>query len=82
MDDAIKCILGSFDSTMRSNLSVGMPIDLVCYNRDSLQAGLVHRFDEQDNYMQQLRASWNEGVRRAFAQLPNFKPESQQKGYP
>ncbi len=82
MDDAIKCILVSFDSTMRSNLSVGMPIDLVCYNRDSLQAGLVHRFDEQDNYMQQLRASWNEGVRRAFAQLPNFKPESQQKGYP
>ena len=74
MDDVIKCILVSFDSTMRSNLSVGMPIDLVCYRRGSLRSGLVHRFDEQDSYMQQLRISWNEGVRRAFAQLPNIQP--------
>ena len=37
LSDAAKCILVSFDSTMRSNLSVGMPIDLVCYQRDSLE---------------------------------------------
>jgi putative proteasome-type protease len=73
MDDAIKCVLVSFDSTMRSNLSVGMPIDLACYNRESLQLGRVHRFDEQDTYMQRLRLSWGEGVRRAFAQLPSFE---------
>ncbi len=72
MDDAIKCVLVSFDSTMRSNLSVGMPIDLACYQRDSLQLGLTYRFDEQDAYMQNIRQSWGEGVRRAFAQLPNF----------
>ena len=35
--DATKCVLVSFDSTMRSNLSVGMPIDLLCYERDSLE---------------------------------------------
>ena len=35
--DATKCVLVSFDSTMRSNLSVGMPIDLICYERDSLE---------------------------------------------
>jgi putative proteasome-type protease len=73
MNDAIKCVLVSFDSTMRSNLSVGMPIDLACYQRNSLQLGLSHRFDEQDSYMQHLRQSWGEGVRRAFAQLPNFE---------
>ncbi len=72
MNDTIKCVLVSFDSTMRSNLSVGMPIDLACYNRDSLQLKNVHRFDEQDAYMQHLRSSWGEGVRRAFAELPNF----------
>lgn len=72
MDDAIKCVLVSFDSTMRSNLSVGMPIDLACYQRDSLQLGQTYRFDEQDAYMQNIRQSWGEGVRRAFAQLPNF----------
>ena len=73
MDDAIKCVLVSFDSTMRSNLSVGMPIDLACYYRESIQLEHIHRFDEQDPYMQCLRLSWGEGVRRAFAQLPNFE---------
>ena len=37
LNDAAKCVLVSFDSTMRSNLSVGMPIDLICYPRDSLE---------------------------------------------
>ncbi len=72
MDDAIKCVLVSFDSTMKSNLSVGMPIDLAVYQRDSLVLGKVHRFDENDGYMQRLRHSWGEGLRNAFAQLPNL----------
>jgi putative proteasome-type protease len=72
MNDAIKSVLVSFDSTMRSNLSVGMPIDMACYQRNSLQLNHVHRFDDQDNYMQRLHKSWGEGVRHAFAQLPNF----------
>ncbi len=38
LSDAMKCVLVSFDSTMRSNLSVGMPIDLACYERDSFKA--------------------------------------------
>ena len=71
IDDAIKCVLVSFDSTMRSNLSVGMPIDLACYDRESLQLSRVRRFDEHDPYMLSLRQSWGEGVRRAFAELPN-----------
>lgn len=73
MDDAIKCVLVSFDSTMRSNLTVGMPIDLACYNRDSLQVGHCRRFDENDPYMLSLRKTWGEGVRRAFAQLPKLE---------
>jgi putative proteasome-type protease len=73
MDDAVKCVLVSFDSTMRSNLSVGMPIDLACYSRQSLQLGNTHRFDEHDPYLLSLRKSWGEGVRRAFAQLPNLQ---------
>ncbi len=71
IEDVIKCVLVSFDSTMRSNLSVGMPIDLVCINRDSMQIGFSHHFDERDPYFLRLRQSWGEGVRRAFAELPN-----------
>ena len=73
VNDAIKGVLVSFDSTMRSNISVGMPIDMVCYKRDTLRLNLVHKFDDQDRYMQRLRQSWGEGVRHAFAQLPNFE---------
>ena len=73
MADAIKCVLVSFDSTMRSNLSVGLPIDMACYNRNSLQLNQTRRFDDQDTYMQRLHQSWGEGVRRAFAELPDFE---------
>ena len=73
MDDAIKCVLVSFDSTMKSNLSVGLPIDLACYDRDALQIGHTRRFDEEDPYILQLRRGWSEGVRQAFLQLPSFK---------
>ena len=68
--DAMKCVLVSFDSTMRSNLSVGMPIDLVCSERDSLKLGLRHRFDEDDPYFGELRNQWREGVREVFSRLP------------
>lgn len=73
LDEAVKCVLVSFDSTMRSNLTVGPPIDLVCYERDALRLSHVHRFDANDSYLAQLSQGWNEGVRRAFAQLPNFQ---------
>jgi putative proteasome-type protease len=73
MDDAVKCVLVSFDSTMRSNLSVGLPIDLACYENNSLRITKTHRFDEQDPYMREISKQWGEGVRRAFAQLPNLQ---------
>jgi putative proteasome-type protease len=68
--DAAKCVLVSFDSTMRSNLSVGMPIDLICYRRDSLEIQMRRRFDERDPYFAALSDQWSEGVRQVFSQLP------------
>lgn len=71
--DATKCILVSFDSTMRSNLSVGMPIDLVCYERDSLEIRKRRRFNEGDAYFTVLSADWREGVRKVFRELPKLE---------
>ncbi len=70
--DATKCILVSFDSTMRSNLSVGMPIDLICYERDSLEVRMRRRFAEGDTYFTSLHRSWSEGTRRVFKELPEL----------
>ncbi|MGH7785756.1 MAG: peptidase [Candidatus Binatia bacterium] len=71
--DATKCILVSFDSTMRSNLSVGMPIDLICYERDSLEIRMRHRFDQGDAYFTALSADWSAGVRKVFRDLPDLR---------
>jgi putative proteasome-type protease len=67
---AAKCVLVSFDSTMRSNLSVGMPIDLICYQRDSLQVQMRRRFSEGDAYFTALSSQWSAGVRDVFSRLP------------
>jgi len=69
--DATKCTIVSFDSTMRSNISVGLPIDLLAYEADTLQIKLQRRVDESDPYFQMVHTQWGEGLRRVFAQLPD-----------
>ncbi len=71
--DAAKCVLVSFDSTMRSNLSVGMPIDLICYQRDSLRIQMRRRFDDGDAYFTALSSRWSEGVKHVFRDLPELR---------
>ncbi len=72
LNDAAKCVLVSFDSTMCSNLSVGMPIDLICYQRDSFEVQMRRRFDEGDAYFSSLGKQWTEGTRQVFSRLPNL----------
>ncbi len=72
LNEAAKSVLVSFDSTMRSNLSVGMPIDLVCYERDSLEVRMRRRFDVGDVYFSELGRQWTEGTRQVFSRLPNL----------
>jgi putative proteasome-type protease len=57
---------------MRSNLSVGMPIDLICYEQDSLEVSRRRRFDEGDAYFTALSHEWSVGTRLAFRQLPEL----------
>jgi putative proteasome-type protease len=70
LSDATKCVLLSFDSTMRSNLSVGLPIDLLCYETGSLRVTRRRRLDQGDAYFGELRRAWSDGVREAFTRLP------------
>ena len=70
--EAAKCVLVSFDSTMRSNLSVGMPIDLIVYERDSLAVTHRRRLAEGDGYFRQLSDEWSAGVRNVFRELPDL----------
>ncbi|WP_049238098.1 MULTISPECIES: peptidase [Moraxella] len=70
LQDALHAILISFDSTMRSNLSVGLPIDLVVYHNDSLAIPVGKRIDENDAYFGSLRDHWADGLRHILSQMP------------
>ena len=70
LEDATKCVLVSYDSTMLSNLSVGMPIDLLCYARDALGVSMKRRFEVGDAYFESLKSQWVAGTRRVFRELP------------
>jgi putative proteasome-type protease len=69
--DAAKCALISMDSTIRSNLSVGMPLDLAIYRRSSLKLETRRHINADDEYFQMVRASWSISLRNAFSDLPN-----------
>jgi putative proteasome-type protease len=69
--DATKCVLVSFDSTMRSNISVGLPIDLLVYETGSLEVRVRKRLDEDDPYFRMVHTQWGEGLRRVFGELPD-----------
>lgn len=66
LSDAAKCALISFDSTMRSNVSVGPPIDLLIYRRGSLKKDFVIRLEDDDPYLQAIREGWGGAIVKAF----------------
>jgi putative proteasome-type protease len=66
-----KCGLVSMDSTIKSNLSVASPIDLLVYARDSLAVKVHVVMHDQDPYWQNLRRSWDHGLQERFSHLPD-----------
>lgn len=75
LSDAAKLLLLSFDSTLRSNLSVGMPLDLLLYRTDALAVALSKRIDKDDPYFQRLSTGWSESLRSAFARIGGFETD-------
>jgi putative proteasome-type protease len=80
-ETAMRCALVSMDSTMRSNATVGPPIELLFYQAGSLAAPTEYfKFEENDSYLVTLRQSWDENIRKAFEQLPQLSTASARKG--
>ena len=70
MAEAVKCMLVSFDSTIKSNLSVGLPIDLALLKQDDLRIAQRFRIDLDDQYFREIRQGWGQGLRKVFNELP------------
>jgi len=72
-EEAVKLLLVSFDSTIKANLSVGLPLDLQIYTKDSFAVGAERRFEWDDPYYQSISTSWGESLRTALKALPDYE---------
>jgi len=71
-EDAIKLLMLSFDSTIKANLSVGLPLDLHVYPRDSLRTGFQTRITADNAYYRNISGSWGSALKKAFYDLPGY----------
>mgnify|MGYP003632426558 FL=1 len=71
-EEAIKLLMVSFDSTIKANLSVGLPLDLRTYDANSFADGFTSRIESTDAYYQQISQSWGEALRNALMDLPAY----------
>lgn len=74
LEEAARCSLISMDSTLRSNASVGPPLDLLIYRKDSFSLAEYFSFQEDDEYMIQMRRIWQEKLSEGLASMPRLNP--------
>jgi putative proteasome-type protease len=71
LGEAAKCALVSMDSTLRSNISVGLPLDLLVYEADQLRVTKFVQIDQDNEYMQMIRNTWGARLRQVFSEIPD-----------
>lgn len=72
LEDVARCAIVSMDSTMRSNVTVGPPIEVMIYRAGVMEAGRHIVLGEDDDYLRLLRVAWQESLRKAFNELPKL----------
>lgn len=71
--ETAKLLMVSFDSTIRSNLSVGLPLDMLFYERDTFRVGYRTRITQDDPYYREVSEGWSDALKSAFKRLPDFQ---------
>jgi putative proteasome-type protease len=72
LDTSSMCALVSMDSTLRSNLSVGPPVEILMYTTDSLVLNNFRRFDQNSDFLRDLKRTWDSLLKNAFQQMPSL----------
>jgi putative proteasome-type protease len=70
LEEAARCCLISMDSTMRSNVSVGAPVEVLLYRKDSLSFDEYYSFEADNSYMLDIRQQWGDKLKQVFLSLP------------
>ena len=79
-EDAVKLLMVSFDSTLKANLSVGMPLDLMVIERDRFEPAHECRIEAEDPYYRSISAGWSEALKLAFESLPDYRFSGRRPG--
>ncbi len=74
-EEAIKLMLLSFDSTLKANLSVGLPLDFQIYENNTFVQGPSGRFESGDQYLADVSSGWSHALKNAFKAMPNLTLE-------
>ena len=72
LEDAARCAIVSMDSTIKSNATVGPPIEVLVYEKDSFETSHYIKMDEDDPYLHDIKHAWNDALKDAFSKLPLF----------
>ena len=72
LEDAARCAIVSMDSTIKSNATVGPPIEGLVYEKDSFETSHYIKMDEDDPYLHDIKQAWNDALKDAFAKMPPF----------
>ena len=72
LEDAARCAIVSMDSTIKSNATVGPPIEVLVYEKDSFRTDHYIKLEEDDSYLYEIKDAWNNALKKAFSQLPPF----------
>lgn len=75
LEDAARCAIVSMDSTIKSNATVGPPIEVLVYEKDTFETDHYISMGEEDQYLREIRQTWNEALKTAFSALPQFEWE-------
>ena len=71
-EDAVKLLMVSFDSTLKANLSVGLPLDLLVIEKDRFEPAHERRIEHGDPYFEAISSSWSNALKNAFHSLPDY----------
>ena len=77
IENAVKLLMVSFDSTLKANLSVGLPLDLMVIGKDDFAPSHERRITADDEYFSTISSNWGDALKSAFESLPNYSLESQ-----
>lgn len=75
LEDAARCVIVSMDSTIKANATVGPPVEVLIYEKDTFETNHYIKMEVEDDYLREIKRAWDEILKAGFSSLPRFEWE-------